>query len=130
LYNHLLYLLYWVTNALVLFLASRILPEHVVLGTFRFTSVEAAIYAGFWMTFFVWSMWDYLLARGEKMEGLWRAVTYFWVVNTVGVWLTARFPYYTGLGISSYVWAMILGLVANMAQRIVWKILVTSKEKQ
>lgn len=129
LYNHLLYLLYWITNTLVLVAANKIAPNNLVLGNFKFSSFEAAIYAGFWMTFFLWTSWDWILARGEKIEGFWRTLLFFWVVNSIGIWLTARFPHYTGFGIASYRWALALGAVEGIAQRLVWRVIVNPKER-
>ena len=95
-YEHLLFLLYWFLNSLVLYLLGLLFPASVVLGTWRLTMVEAAIYAGFWLTFFVW---------------------------TIGIWLVARYAAYTGLGIASFWWAFALGAVTNLLQAVAWKLL-------
>jgi len=120
-YNHLLYLLYWILNTLVLYLFFRIFPSWVVLGNFRLLPVEAAVYAGFWLTFFVWTMWDFIFIRGVKLEPESLAFSYFFFVNALGVWLVSRFAHLTGLGIANFGWAFLVGAVADLIQRFAWR---------
>jgi len=42
-------------------------------------------------------------------------------VNFVTVWMLARFAFFTGFGVSSYVYVAILVLIANFVQFAVWK---------
>ncbi|OGM57401.1 hypothetical protein A3E46_02165 [Candidatus Woesebacteria bacterium RIFCSPHIGHO2_12_FULL_46_16] len=122
-YEHLLFLLYWFLNSLVLYLLGLLFPASVVLGTWRLTMVEAAIYAGFWLTFFVWTMWEYVLFRKVKLEPFTLRFIFFFVVNALGIWLVARYAAYTGLGIASFWWAFALGAVTNLLQAVAWKLL-------
>jgi hypothetical protein len=123
-YNHLLYFAYWFANALILFVFASLFPGDVVLGNWRFSAVEAAIYSGFWVTFFVWIMWDFAMARKLKFDVGAVTLGYFWLVNTFAFWVVARFPAYSGLGITSYFWAFAIGLGAYLVQRIAWKWIV------
>ena len=123
-YNHLLYLLYWILNSLVLYAAFALFPDWVVLGNARHLPVEAAIYAGFWLTFFVWCMWDFIFIRGVKLEPESLAISYFLFVNALGVWLVSRYAHLTGLGIANFGWAFLVGGVADLIQRFVWRTLL------
>jgi len=127
LYNHVLYLAYWFVNFLVFYLVSRIIPSDIVLGNWKFTAIEAAIYSSFWLTVLVWTAWDFIYSRGVKFDGGVVTLIYFWIVNTLGVWLIARFAHILGFGITGWIWAVILGAVANLSQRAAW-LLVTKKE--
>lgn len=119
-YNHVLYLTYWFINAIIFYILSSLYPSNIVLGTWKFTAVEAAIYSSFWLTVVVWTAWDFIYSRQNKiaLEGGLITNLYFWAINAMGVWLVARFPGFTGLGISSWPWALVLGGVANVFQRI------------
>lgn len=128
-YNHLLYLLYWAVNSVVLYISYSIFPKAVVLGNARLTPIEAAIYAGFWLAFFVWMMWDFVFVRGVKLEPPPLAFVYFLFVNALGVWLVARFAHITGLGIANYGWAFVVGTFADITQRLVWKLVVGKRSK-
>lgn len=115
--NRLLYIFFW---PLLLFLAASVFTVDVVLGTYRFGTFEAAIYAGFWITFLAWVVWDFIQARGIKLENKLLSIAVLWVANSAAVWIVARFAHITGLGISSYRWAMLLGLIVALAQGTVW----------
>lgn len=126
-YNHILYLSYWFVNSLIFWIASKLFSRSITLGTWRFSSLEAAVYAGFWLTFFIWAMWDFILVRGVKSERGVGSSLYFWCTNTFGIWLVARFAYLTGLGISSFFWAIFLGLVTWVFQKMAWRFVVKPK---
>ena len=126
-YNHLLYFTYWLFNSAVLYGASALFPSEVVLGNWRFGGLESAIYAGFWETFFIWVLWDFALAKGVKFDSGVVTFGYFWTANIFAFWLVSRFSEYAGLGITSYLWALTLGLVAYLMQRFAWRIVVGKK---
>jgi len=115
--NRLLYIFFW---PLLLFLAASIFTVDVVIGTYRFSGLEAAVYAGFWITFLAWVIWDFVKARGISLNNKALAITVLWLANSAAVWIVARFAHLTGLGISSYRWALLLGLVVALAQGTFW----------
>lgn len=101
-------------------------PDSVVLGNFKFSGLEASIYAGFWMTFLIWVFWDFARAKGMKFdEGIVRFF-YFWLVNSFALWIIARFPYIAGFGIDSYLWAFVIGFLTISLHNFVW-VFVTKK---
>jgi hypothetical protein len=127
LYNHLLYFTYWLFNSIVLYVFGLIFPRDVVLGNWRFGPIEAAVYAGFWVTFLIWTLWDFAIAKGVKFESATVTLGYFWAANIFGFWLVSRFSEYAGLGITSYLWALAIGLVAFLMQRLAWRLVVGKK---
>jgi hypothetical protein len=130
LYNHWLYLLYWLINSLVIYLVKYLWPESLVLGSWRFAEIEAAIYAGFWMTFIFWLVWDFAKARNFKMDN-WLATWFFFgIVNCVTVWAVTRFGFYLGFMTSSLSWILVIGLGTTLLQRLVWTLLVERRRHQ
>ena len=127
-YNHLLYFSYWLVNSAVLYVASLLFPGNVVLGNWRFGALEAAIYAGFCVTFFVWVLWDFAMAKTVKFDAKIVTFGYFWSANILSFWLVSRFPRYAGFGMSDYVWALLVAFIAYFAQRLAFK-LVTKRGK-
>lgn len=115
--NRLLYIFFW---PLLLFLAASVFTIDVVLGTYRFSTLEAAVYSGFWVTFLAWVVWDFVKARGISLNNRIVTVAILWLANSAAVWIVARFAHITGLGISSYRWALLLGLIVALAQGTVW----------
>ncbi len=122
-YNHLLYLLYWVVNALMFLVLSWFFPDIVGLGGNKFIPVEAAIYSGFWLTFVVWTMWDLVISRQVKLEPEGLAFGYFLIVNVLGVWLVTYAVKYTGLQVAGW-WVWVVGAAVNSLQRLVWNWLI------
>ncbi len=122
-YNHLLYLLYWLVNAVVLFGLSWIFPNSVILGTNKFVPLEAAIYSGFWLTFFIWTMWDFIIAREVKLEPAPLAFIYFLFVNILGIWIVTYAGRYTGIAVAGW-WILVVAVFADSLQRLAWKLVV------
>ena len=121
-YDHILFLLYWLLNSLLLSLLGFIFPSEVVLGNFRLLPFEASIYAGFWLTFFVWTMWDYVLVHKVTLEPFLLRFLFFFFVNSLGIWIISRYAKYTGLGLTSFWWAFLLGGVADLLQSVSWNL--------
>jgi len=128
-YNHLLYLLYWLINSLLFYLASFAFAGNVILGNTRFNEIESAVYAGFWVTFIIWVVWDYIYARAQKLGDTFITSIIFWITNSVGIWLVSRFSDVLGLGISNYGWAFVVGVFANFIQRLAMRALLESRSK-
>ena len=122
-HDHVLFLLYWLVNSILIYLFGLTFPSSVVLGSYRLIPFEASIYSGFWLTFFVWTMWDYMLFRKVVLEPDLLRSLFFFFVNSLGIWLISRYGEYTGLGITSLWWAFLIGGGAYLLQRISWKAL-------
>jgi hypothetical protein len=112
----------------VLFTFDLITQNDVVLGNFRFNTFESALYAGFWVTVLFWAMWDYVYVRKININKTKGQFWIFWTMNFVSFWLVSRFSHIAGFGISSYWWALLIGLVANFVQRFAW-MMVTGKDQ-
>ena len=123
-YNHLLYLLYWLVNGLVLYLGARLFPDNVLLGVNKFVEVEAAVYGGFWMTFVVWTIWDFATAQQFKFSKN-MAWVYFAAANVLAVWAIGRLAAVTGVRIIGVEWVAVVAVAANWLQRGVWNKLVS-----
>jgi len=121
-YEHLLFFLYWFFNSLAIYLLGLVFSSAVVLGTWRLSPLEAALYAGFWLTFFVWTMWEWMLVRKVKLEPYSLRLIFFFTVNFVGVWIVSRYAYHTGLGIISFWWALLIGMVTLLFQLASWSL--------
>lgn len=116
-YNHILYFYYWLANALVLLIFKLVFTGMVVLGNWRFSSIEAAFYSGFWITFTVWCFWDWALAKKIPLNQPVLAFIYFFPVNSLAVWLVSRWANYTGMGIAGFGWAFVIGFTGHWLQR-------------
>jgi hypothetical protein len=101
----------------------------VVLGNYRFNVYESGLYAGFWITVILWAMWDFVYARGAKLDSEAGTDLIFFAINSIAVWLVARFSHIAGFGIASFLWAFIIGATITIIQRVIWRVFVRKKSK-
>ena len=121
------YLAIGVVNALVIFLAPSLLTDGVVLGTNTIPPVVAALIAGVVLTLVV-SLVDPLLKQAKlKVTNEWVWGTIYGLVNIITVWAIARGAVYTGVGITSFFVAVVLGIVLMLLQWGVWKLMLGKK---
>lgn len=123
-YNHRLYFAYWIVNAAVLFLVSLVPETKVVLGNWRFSSLESAFYAGFWLTFLFWVWWDFTMARGWKSGNTFFTFVFFFGVNSFSVWAISLFRQFIGFQLQEYYWALAIGFIITILQGAVWNVIV------
>lgn len=122
-YNHHLYFAYWLVNVLVLYVLGRLFPSAIDLSNGRLLPLETAIYAGFWLTFIVWAMWDFIIVKKAKLEPEFVAFSYFLLVNALGIMVVAHFTRFTGLTVSTFWWGLLAAFLVNTLQRQTWKML-------
>jgi len=123
-YNHLLYLGYWLTNSIVLLLSTLVTGNSVILGGDRFNTLEASIYAGFWLTFLIWVWWDFAIARKFKLDKGVIIFGFFLFVNIFSLVAVSRFHFFTGFELINYFWVLAIALLATILQRVAWKLIV------
>ncbi len=123
-YNHILYFSYWIIDSLVLLITNLLFPNLIVLGNWRFNSIESAIYSGFWVTFFIWSLWDFAIAKKLKFDSKVVTLSYFWVVTAFSYWVVSRFSQIAGFGIKNYMLTFAIAAVALVFQRLAWRVIV------
>ncbi len=121
-YNHLLYLGYWIVNTALLYLLSLFIPA-VGLGNERLSSIESALYTGFWLTFCVWVWWDFAIAKKINLSRR-TAVMAFFIINCFGLLAVSRFSFMTGFRIDLSLWVFVVGAIATVLQRVVWRMVV------
>lgn len=113
------YLVLFVVNSLVVFLANQWFGDQVVLGTLHITRGWALIHSmgtlsliGTFVVPFVRKLEERqgrMLTSKEWMMG-------YLVINVIGVWLVSRFAEQMGFGITSWRVAIVLGVVLNLIQ--------------
>lgn len=123
-YNHLLYLFFWITNSLILIFSGIFASEYISLGGERFNNIEAGIYGGFWITFIIWVFWDFSLGRRYNLDKKYRSFLFFFFVNIFAFWAVSMFDRFIGFKVMDYYWFIILAMVATFFQRIVRRMIV------
>lgn len=121
--DHIHFILLWLLNSISLYVLGAIFPSEITLGSLHLSYFEAAIYAGFWLTFFLWTLWEYLLVRKVGLEPFALRLFYFFFVNSLGIWIISQYGRFSGLGVASFGWVLILGGILDLLQGAFWNIL-------
>lgn len=118
------FLLIWVVNSLVIWAASSLYSSNFVLGTASISLTGAVIISGFLVTLLC-KLAKILFIKLINLKKTSRVAmfVFYWLINAAAVWITARLAPYTGFGISSFYWAIILGFVLNFFQWVFRQIL-------
>ncbi len=128
--NAISFVSFWVFNSLYFYLAFLIFPGEIVLGNNIRSSVVASMLAGFLLTIILCLVPLIMKIKGVKLKEEKQQALIYLVFNVVGIWVIARMAFFTGLGVSSFWVAIILGLVANFLQWGVWKLTTKQKVKK
>lgn len=109
-------------TAVLVYAASMLFPSEVVLGTHAISTEWALIHSigtlALLHTFAVPVIREYENSRGKKFSDRDWMLTYF-ALNFVGLWILSRFAEQLGLGLSSWVVALLLAIVVNLGQAAV-----------
>lgn len=116
------YISIFVVTATLVYAASMLFPSEVVLGTHAITSGWALIHSigslALLHTFVVPVIREYENSRGKMFTNSEWMLTYF-VLNFVGLWVLSRFAEQLGLGLRSWLVALVLAVVVNAGQAVV-----------
>jgi len=116
------YVLMFVTNFAVIYLGNMFFPKNIVLGTMSLTPIwSIALSMGVLTlidTFAIPIVRVIENIRKRMFSTVDWMVAYF-LINFVGVWLVARGAEQLGMGITSWVVALILALILDFVQGVV-----------
>jgi len=107
-----LFLIYWLHNGILLYVASLFYPGKFVLGSSLHSSISAAVVASL--------VWTLIFAKlTSVVKGSVKHYIYLVFANFIAVWLVARLPNYLGLGVVKYTWVLSISAVAGAIQLII-----------
>lgn len=109
----------WALNSTLIFLANSYYPSDFVLGNSVLSPINAGIFSGFLLTVFCRLVKPLVRKFGFEVKGRYKMFAFYWLVNSVGIWLIARIAPFSGLGITAFYWAFALGFVASLVQWLV-----------
>ncbi len=116
-----LWLLTYAVNAVIIYLAGILFPQNVVVGNNSIEGWAAVLVTALLITASLMGTEPVLKHFKIKITNVAYYGVIYGVVNITAVWLLARGANWTGFGISSVWIAIVLGLVFNLAQFVIWK---------
>lgn len=117
------FLVMYLVNGLLIWLANTLYPNNFVLGSASNSTWGAILLVGFLWTLLILLIQPILnkfkvnLAKGVQMFGVYLAA------NFVILWVIARLGPVFGFGVSNFVWVFGLAITANVIQVGVWMLL-------
>ena len=114
-------------NSLVVYLAAIVFPANVVLGTYQLSPLVAAVLTGLLVTLFSLLLKSLRKQLNFKLKGREQHIVFYWLVNSVGLWLFAQLAPFTGFGISAFYWAFVIGAVLTLGQWITRQLFKSQK---
>ena len=114
------YVLLAVADLFIIFFGQILYPDQIVVGNERLMLYFGLlIAAALFLIFQYFSLLAIKTAQVRKYKSEALNLLLMAGVNTAGVWLTGRFSAMTGFGISSYLIAVILGIILTTAVYLV-----------
>lgn len=114
-------------NGLVIYLSAYFYPGAVVLGNASLSSIAALLVTAILLTLIISQVEPLLKLTKVKLKSDFSMGIVYGLVNIIGLWIIARAANYTGFGISTVSVAVILGIVLNLIQYLIWKMVMGKK---
>ena len=118
------FLIFWALNLVVFFVASWLFRNQVVFGNILLPYWAALLVASFLLTAVIFLVKPILVKFGLKLKGDLNWVLIYTVANIVTVWVLAHLAFLTGFGISSFIVAIVLGIILIICQWILGKVVI------
>lgn len=106
-------------GVLVALLSNLFFPKAVILGNHLLSPFVGAVYAMAMVALIavgVMPVVEYLIKENKWKFSSTHWLLLYWVVNAGSMWLVGRFAEIVGLGISSWMVAVLVGLALNLVQ--------------
>lgn len=116
------FLAFWALDTFLLYISTLVLPNNYVLGTYRMSTFSSALFAGFVWTLIVWFSEPISKKLKLKLEGQTKQMLFYLASNFIALWVTAHLAFFTGFGVTSFIWVFVLVFFANFFQYMVWKL--------
>ena len=115
------FIIFWLVNSVILYLAALIMPAYLVLGSKNVSIWGAIFVAGFTWTLIVWLLKPFVFLF-KKLKGTLAMFLFYLVLNFIALWLTARLGPIVGFGTTRFVWLIPVAIAADALQYLVWKV--------
>lgn len=108
----------WIVNFVIFLVANLLFGNRVVFGNGILPYIVALLVTSFLLTAVIFLVKPAVNYTGLKIKGGLNWFLIYIIADIVLVWVLARLAILTGFGISSYLVAVVLGIVLNIGQWI------------
>lgn len=110
------FVLVWFINSLLLYLADIYGSAIFSLKVTDISSFWTAAITGFFLTLICKLSNPLLKYFGFKLKGRFGMFIFYWVVNSLFIWMVAMITHFITFNINSIYWALTLGVVMDIMQ--------------
>ncbi len=111
------FVLVWALNSSLFYLGNMLYPDSLVLGTATLSKGMAAVFSGLLLTILCKMAKPFVTKVGIKsVSGRLKMFVFYWLVNSLAIWIIARLAPISGFGIVAFYWAFLLGLATSLGQ--------------
>ena len=119
----------FLTNSVLIYIASMLYPAHIVLGNDALSRWAATVVTSLILTLILAISYPLVASMKLKKDKELISNIFYIAINIIGVWLLARGAIYTGFGITSFIVAVVLGAILAISQYFIWMTSVARKKK-
>ena len=106
----------WIVNLVIFWVANLLFGDRVVFGNGTLPYIAALLVTSFLLTAVIFLVKPAVNYTGLKIKGGLNWLLIYIIADIILVWVLARLAVLTGFGISSYLVAVVLGIVLNIGQ--------------
>ncbi len=113
------FFLLWLVNAIVLYLANVLLPKQLVLGTMSLSYMAALLLSSgvlAWLATITMPLFTEIEIRKKMVLAPQHWLLGYFVINTIALWVVARFADVLGFGVASWIYVVGLAAVLDILQ--------------
>lgn len=115
------FLVFWLINSALIYLANLFMPRSVAIGNSIFVKYQSVVFSGFVWSFIVWYTEVIMKDLEVSMKETTPMMFTYLAVNFATVWFMARFSFITGIGIANFWVVLLIAVAANLIQYAAWQ---------
>lgn len=128
--NLIKFLSYWILNTLILLIFSAIFTKSVVLGNAQMIKSMAAVLNALVLTALIYALPQIVQKMNIKLKDEKVYFLGYFVLNSLALWVLKRLADFTGLGISSILFVIVLAALVAGVDTVANKYIVKLLKKQ
>lgn len=121
------FLVFWLINSAILYLANLFMPLAVTIGNSIFVKYQAIVFSGFVWSLILWFIEPVFKDLEVPTKDTMAMMLSYLAVNFATVWFIARFSFITGIGIASFWYVALIAVIANFVQYLAWQYMGAKK---
>ncbi|MEK7166541.1 MAG: hypothetical protein AAB874_07070 [Patescibacteria group bacterium] len=122
------FIVFWLVNSAIFYFSPFMFGILVATGNARLAPFMASIISGFLITIADALTLPIFERLGIELKDEWQWTLAYLFVNVLSIWVIARYADLTGVGITNAWVAVLLGVIFNLLQWVVWRTVLPKRK--